>query len=92
MDLTTICKFSEVSFGDNMILNALSVIFLKKVWYIVAITAEEMLPVRSWNQLFVHQKVRVHRRDVGRVGWETSGHPGTSACGHTGSWSPDSAD
>lgn len=29
MDLTTICKFSEVSFGNNMILSALSVIFFK---------------------------------------------------------------
>lgn len=67
MDLTIICEFSEVSFSDNMILGALSVIFFFfwSIWYIVAITAEQMLPIRSWNQLFVQQKITVHRCEVG---------------------------
>lgn len=93
MDLTIICEFSEVSFSDNTILGALSVIFFfKRIWYIVAITAEQMLPIRSQNQLFIHQQVTVHRYEVGRLGWETLGQPGISARGHTGSCSPNDAD
>lgn len=42
----------------------------------MAITTERMLPVRGWKRLFIHQKVAVHGCDAGRLGWETSGHPG----------------
>lgn len=94
MDLTIIREFSEVSFSDNMVLDALSMIFSKKkkIWYIVAITAEQMLLTRSQNQLFIQQKVSFHGCDVGRLGWETSAQPGMLARGRLGTWSPDNAD
>lgn len=58
----------------------------------MAITAKQMLPVRSQNQLSIRQQVTVHRCDVGRLGWETSGQPGMAARGHTGSCGPNDAD
>lgn len=47
----------------------------------MAITAEQMLPTRSQNQLFIQQKASVHGCDVGRLGWETSAQPGMLAPG-----------
>lgn len=50
----------------------------------MAITAEQMLPTRSQNQLFIQQKISVHGCDVGRLSWETSAQPGRLARGRLG--------
>lgn len=81
MDLTIICEFSEVSFSDNMILIALSMIFLfffKRIWYIVTIFTEQILPLRRQNQLSLHEEVTVCRSE-GMWHLQTARHAGSQA-------------